>query len=148
MKESEQLFVIKKSSGPGETSIRKKDGAVIVKYNPLIDVPMSTLGHELKHAYDYDKGKLSYPKTGNNKGSLYDLNDEVRGFKRQMALGVSFGKDKNGNRRSLNIITADKVKNQTDSYGQKIYESLPEEDLDVNNVPKEKLVNEWYQDQK
>jgi RHS repeat-associated protein len=40
------------------------------------------LAHELKHAYQFETGKLSFGASGKTGGSLYDLQDEVEAYAR------------------------------------------------------------------
>lgn len=81
----------------------------------------------MKHGYDYIDGKISFDRKSGGVGKAGDLGDEVRGFKREIALGAEWGKD-----ISLPRVTKDKVKNQVDNTGNRSYSSLPSEDIDIN----------------
>jgi RHS repeat-associated protein len=48
---------------------------------------MGVFAHELKHAYQFETGALSFAGTGSSGGVLYDINDEYQAFQR----GAFFG---------------------------------------------------------
>ena len=57
-----------------------------VEINADIDGAMSNLAHELKHAYQFDCGELSFNMYG-GKGALYDFYDERAAFDRTTLFG-------------------------------------------------------------
>lgn len=49
------------------------------------------LAHELKHAYQFETGKLSFNTSGKYGGALYDITDEVEAYKRSQLFGAFSG---------------------------------------------------------
>jgi RHS repeat-associated protein len=63
------------------------NGVVLVDY-----VDESSLAHELKHAYQFEKGEVSFDKKTGEAGYLHDANDEVEAYKREGAYDGDFSK--------------------------------------------------------
>jgi hypothetical protein len=122
MKTSTQLFKIRSSKIAGQVTHTDSDKSVSIEYNKHL----YRLGYELKHGYDYLIGKITFNKEEGSVGVTADLGDETRGFRRELAMGGPWTKDK-----SLDIITNEKVKNQTEGE-ERPYENLPDKDIDVN----------------
>jgi hypothetical protein len=123
MKTSTQLFKIRPSKVAGQVTYTDADKSVKIEYSKHL----YRLGHELKHGYDYLIGKITFNKEEGSVGVTADLGDETRGYRREIAMGAPWAKD-----RSLDIITNEKVKNQTEGE-EKPYENLPDKDIDVNS---------------
>lgn len=53
---------------------------------------MGLIGHELKHAYQFTQGEISFNSTNGNAGLLYDIHDEYNAFLRQACInsGVKY----------------------------------------------------------
>jgi len=77
------------SGAGGETRFNKETGYVDVVVNNKLDL-LESLPHELKHAYQFETGKLSLGYNGGG-GSLYDVNDEVEAFQRSQMFGYYIG---------------------------------------------------------
>jgi len=83
------------SSEEGGTSIDKNTLEINcdVDFSLIEKGDYSRLGHELKHASQYENGKISY-KSGGGFGILYDINDEVEAYQRGLFLAdVGIGGD-------------------------------------------------------
>ncbi|MEQ1733434.1 MAG: hypothetical protein ABL940_07160 [Bacteroidia bacterium] len=135
MKSSTQLFKVRSNSqleGGAATSYDKSDNSVLIEYSSSLDANLSGLAHELKHGFDYIDGKISFTDTKGAFGALSDINDEVRGFKRELSFNPSWGSGK-----PLSVISADKVKTQsTVSFpgapAEYPYAKLPDGNIDLN----------------
>lgn len=69
----------------GETRFNGSTRAVDVVVGGQLPL-LEALPHELKHAYQFETGKLSLGYNGGG-GSLYDLQDEVEAYKRSQLFG-------------------------------------------------------------
>jgi hypothetical protein len=78
----------------GETRFNSATGYVDVVVNSKLDL-LESLPHELKHAYQFETGKLSLGYAGGG-GSLYDLQDEVEAYQRSQMFGYYSGETING----------------------------------------------------
>ena len=56
----------------GGTFYQSEDNSVCLEY----DGGIGNLAHELKHAYQYEMGEISFSKDGKSFGELYDITDE------------------------------------------------------------------------
>ena len=83
LENSEQMYHIQDIGSTynqikGGTYYNSKDNSICIDYNGQT----ANLAHELKHAYQFEIGELSFKKTGKSFGELYDINDEVDAHKR------------------------------------------------------------------
>ncbi len=88
---SEQVYNINLFSGivtdgnGGSTTYNPNDGSINI--NIKGDFDSAILSHELKHAYQFETGRLSYFKESGQPGTLYDLSDEFEAFSRMTLFG-------------------------------------------------------------
>ncbi|CAM3184783.1 hypothetical protein DRF59_00015 [Chryseobacterium flavum] len=54
------------------------------------DKRIGLVGHELKHAYQYESGETSLVVDNSAYGKLYDITDETASYNRERALGTGF----------------------------------------------------------
>jgi RHS repeat-associated protein len=87
------------------------------------------IGHELKHAYQFETGEISIVSDNSGYGKLYDIGDETASYNRErtFAAGVTFFTDpsiKWGN-------------NEVKEFGNKMvppaYQNLPNGPIDINS---------------
>jgi RHS repeat-associated protein len=71
----------------GHTSFNPSSGHIDVVFHPGGGPLTQTLPHELKHAFQFEVGALSYEFYGSKGGELYDIEDEVECFKRSQLFG-------------------------------------------------------------
>ena len=66
------------------------DGIVLIQIDNNNDLGL--IGHELKHAYQFTQGEISFNSTNGNAGLLYDIHDEYNAFLRQACInsGVKY----------------------------------------------------------
>jgi RHS repeat-associated protein len=95
LEKSEQLYEIRESKDTGDGNgyttydedieFNGKKGAVVAIFNGKI----STMGHEAKHLFQFEKGQLSFVKVGGIvfAGASYDMGDEVEAVNRGVLLG-------------------------------------------------------------
>lgn len=62
----------------GGTYYNAEDNSICVEY----DGKDGNLAHELKHAFQYETGELSFKKDGRGFGELYDITDEISALRR------------------------------------------------------------------
>jgi|GEM_PF-6228756 len=74
------------SSGAGG-NVRYNIGTDAVNINIKDSYNAGALAHELKHAYQFETGALSFGPTGKTGGNLYDLQDEVEAYARGSMFG-------------------------------------------------------------
>ena len=77
----------------GATAWNPETGYVDVKVNSRFEL-MESLPHELKHAYQYETGKLSLGSNGDGGGTLYDMQDEIEAYKRSRMFGGYYAGEK------------------------------------------------------
>lgn len=78
----------------GRTQFDKKTQQVQVLISDASDLDatlMQRLGHELKHAYQFETGQESLTYNGGMGGHLHDIEDEVEAYKRSQDLGFAPG---------------------------------------------------------
>ena len=83
LEESDQLYHITNIGSTydrekGGTYYNAEDNSVCVEF----DGKDGNLAHELKHAFQYETGKLSFKKDGSGFGELYDVTDEISALRR------------------------------------------------------------------
>ncbi|MCS6954983.1 MAG: hypothetical protein NZM44_01325 [Candidatus Calescibacterium sp.] len=95
LKKSSQVYNIKFDSNipnDGVTEFDSKTGYVnvVIRHNGQNNLS-GVLGHELKHAYQFEIGNLSLMTEnadgGSTGGVLYDINDELEAYQREQSLG-------------------------------------------------------------
>jgi uncharacterized protein YdcH (DUF465 family) len=87
------------------------------------------IGHELKHAQQFDTGKISFKLNGSGYGTLYDLSDETEAYNRERMLNaqVTFFTDPR-----IKWTNSD-VKNLETAPGVKPYSILLEGPISINS---------------
>jgi len=100
----------------GATSYNADNGAVEINISKSYGI--SGLAHELKHAFQFEKGQTDFNLDG-NRGFLHDITDEISAYRRQFAITG----------QSLSLITDDFVRGLSSEYKQ-----LPGISLDHNST--------------
>ena len=116
------------SSIDGETSYNEKSGQIdigIAKGSSTLH-SAGLAAHELKHGYQYEKGKVSFAVDGKSYGKLYDVSDEKDAYNRQTYLerGVLYQQyllDNNG------------ILARGAAMTPPAYQSLPSGPVDINS---------------
>ena len=65
----------------------EKSNTVMILFKRDIGENLGTMAHELKHAYQFEVGDLSYDETGHSVGELYDFYDEREAYDHGAAFG-------------------------------------------------------------
>jgi len=83
---SDVLYDIQVGEGKARVTYDEDKGAVTAVFD---GESMSSLGHEVKHLHQFEKGELSLMKVGKRivGGATYDLGDEVEAYQRGALLG-------------------------------------------------------------
>ena len=89
LEESKQMYHIRDiglsySRENGGILYNAGDNSVEVEYDGMI----GSLAHELKHAYQFQNGELSFSKNGDCFGELYDITDEQAALRRGGAYDI------------------------------------------------------------
>ena len=107
LESSDQMYRI---TNIGSTYVREKGGTFYNSDDNSIgiefDGKIANLAHELKHAYQFHEGKLSFNKSGEGFGVLYDKTDEVEALTR----GGIFDKKQLETLRNIDYVYKFKVK--------------------------------------
>jgi hypothetical protein len=129
LEESNQVYTLvkinndPKSKIKGATQYNSETKAVELRY-----ISEAGLAHELTHAYQFEKGKLSFQGSSKNKlwdgGLIYSINSEVEAYQRQYAY---YSGDFNVKYDKIN---GDWVKN---NFGD-MYKGLPEGTVNSNII--------------
>lgn len=97
-----ELHILEKSDDTFKiVNNNKEDGGVISWNNGIILIEIGNkddyglIGHELKHAYQFTQGEISFDAINGGGGLLYDIHDEHDAFLRQAYInaGVCFEED-------------------------------------------------------
>uniref|UniRef100_UPI0037431792 RHS repeat domain-containing protein n=1 Tax=Chryseobacterium tagetis TaxID=2801334 RepID=UPI0037431792 len=94
------------------------------------------VGHELKHAYQYESGQTSLVIDNSAFGSLYDITDETESYNRERALmtGIQFFKTPNTIFQGYPYKMNDKnVKDFGMGMTPPAYQTLPSGPIDINS---------------
>lgn len=95
----------------GWVEFDKDNNTFMIKTSYYKEYEQYFLIHELKHAYQFEVGQLSFNRNGNGIGYFYDYTDEEAAFTREHALGSNEYRpnesynslyDKRRNKRSIN----------------------------------------------
>ena len=88
LEKSDQVYRVLNSESEG-SGVYFDKGTIMIGIG---DVSLGLVGHELKHAYQYEKGEISFRLDGKGFGALYDISDETAAYNRERMLnsGVSF----------------------------------------------------------
>ena len=85
LERSKDIFTIVFDSTIEGGDTQWKNNGVLIRISNKTDYGL--IGHELKHAYQFMEGKISFNKSNGDAGELYDITDEEEAFKRQAYIG-------------------------------------------------------------
>jgi RHS repeat-associated protein len=99
------------------------------------DNNIGLVGHELKHAYQYEKGQVSLLVDNSGYGKLYDISDETESYNRERALGgIQFFHSPNQVVQGYPLkMSDDDVRNFGKTMTPPAYETLPSGPIDINS---------------
>jgi RHS repeat-associated protein len=103
----------------GNTFFDKSTSNVVMGISSTAINSLATFSHELKHAFQFETGKLSLDYSGKGGRSLSDITDEIEAYKRGQFFGAN----------SEVEITEKWVRSQS-----KIYKDLPSGPIDINSL--------------
>jgi RHS repeat-associated protein len=131
LEESSQVYNVSYGSGTdqgGGTTYNNKTKAIDINIdkNKTNLLESGVVSHELKHGYQYEKGKVSFRVENDKFGMLYDISDEVGSYNNQSVLeyGVSFG---------LHQWDAAKVKTMGKTMKPEAYQDIPSGSININS---------------
>lgn len=81
LKRSKDIFTIEFDPNIEYGETKWENNGVLIKIPNKNDYGL--IGHELKHAYQFMEGKISFNKSNGDAGKLYDITDEKDAYKRQ-----------------------------------------------------------------
>jgi RHS repeat-associated protein len=138
LENSEQIYKVFGTEG-NEGGVYFENGTIMIGIG---DQSLGLVGHELKHAYQFETGEISFKLDGQGFGSLYDISDETAAYNRErlLAIGVQFIQTPNA------VINGYPIKMSNDnvrSFGQAMtppaYQSLPNGPININSPEGQRL---------
>ena len=82
LEKSDDVFRVEHCAQKDGGEIYWNKGVVIIEINNKTDYGL--IGHELKHAYQFIQGEISFDHVTGGGGVLYDISDEKKAFSRQV----------------------------------------------------------------
>jgi RHS repeat-associated protein len=135
LEKSDQVYsIFSVGEDGGYTSFEK--GKVIIGIGAE-DASIGIMGHELKHAYQFETGKVSFMTDGSGSyGTLYDLSDETEAYNRERMLnsGVTFFMD------TKSKWTDSDVKEFGAKMNPPAYQTLPKGSININSKQGKALI--------
>jgi hypothetical protein len=114
---TKQKYTIKTGlflGGGGKSTYNTKKDVFVIRLG--LGANESTLGHELKHGYEFLSGEISFTENGRNPGYLTTIGDEVNAYKRQYAIDPERVSSNMLNVNTSNNITRGKVRGLSHHY--------------------------------
>ena len=102
----------------------------------LGNTDIGLVGHELKHAYQYEKGQISLVADNSAYGKLYDITDEADAYNRERALatGMQFFQSPNQIVQGYPLQVGDNdVRNIGKGMIPPAYQTLPNSPININS---------------
>jgi RHS repeat-associated protein len=135
LENSDQVYTIfsDNSSKEGGMSYELSTGEIKIGIG---DNSIGLVGHELKHAYQYEKGQVSLRVDNSGYGKLYDITDETESYNRERALGagIQFFQTPNQVIQGYPLrMSDDDVRNFGKSMTPPAYQILPSGPIDINS---------------
>ncbi|QJP35146.1 hypothetical protein F0365_12485 [Nonlabens sp. Ci31] len=128
------------SGNEGETSYDWINHDVAVKFSK--SASFGTVGHELKHAYQFETGNVGF--TRNGQSPLYDITDETEGYNRELDLERTISQFSpvnplspiKGNKRDF---TDQDIIDKGKTFTVPAYQNLPSSSISINSKTGRKL---------
>ena len=97
---SDQLYDVKEFSGSkvvgnqqissSQTTYDKNTDAIVINLNLASNNQIATFAHELKHAFQFETGKVAFSYfSGRGASGINDITDEIEGYKRGQLFGAN-----------------------------------------------------------
>jgi RHS repeat-associated protein len=137
LEKSDQVYKVFSDNSSKEGGISYELSTDEIKIG-IGDNNIGLVGHELKHAYQYEKGQVSILVNNSGYGKLYDITDETESYNRERALGtgIQFFQTPNqvisGQVYPLKM-SNDDVKNFGKALTPPAYQTLPSGPIDINS---------------
>jgi len=129
LEKSDQIYNVSYTGeNEGGMGYDKKTNKIVIGIGKD-DVNMGQIGHELKHADQYDKGKISLLTNGSRPGQLYDIKDETAAINRERLLGTGVKFSSEAGRAFTDKDTREYGKSMTPPA----YQDLPSGSIDINS---------------
>jgi hypothetical protein len=136
LEKSDQVYSVHYGEGKeGGVQYNNKTGAIDIGIGKG-DASTGLIGHELKHAYQYEKGQISLVTDNSGYGKLYDITDETAAYNRERAFGagIQFFQTPNA---VVNGYPLQMNDNDVRSFGNSMtppaYQTLPNGPIDINS---------------
>lgn len=130
LENSEQVYTVSNISGKeGGVSYDHSTEKISIEIGTESKNRSQLLAHELKHAYQFEKGKVSFRTDGSGYGSLYDITDETESYNRERAFAS--GRDYFDGR--VKIFNDKDTREFGKSLVPPAYQSLPSGPIDINS---------------
>ena len=132
LEKSDQVYNVF-STDEKEGGVKYQNGKVMIGIG---DKSIGLIGHELKHAYQFEIGEISFRIDGKGFGSLYDISDETAAYNRErlLATGIQFiqSPDKIVNGYPLKM-NNDNVRSFGLQMNPPAYQTLPNGPINTNS---------------
>jgi RHS repeat-associated protein len=144
LEDSKQVYKVSYDSNfsgnEGETSYDWINHDVAVKFSK--SASFGTVGHELKHAYQFETGNVGF--TRNGQSPLYDITDETEGYNRELDLERTISQFSpvnplspiKGNKRDF---TDQDIIDKGKTFTVPAYQNLPSSSISINSKTGRKL---------
>jgi RHS repeat-associated protein len=136
MEKSDQVYNVYTNNDNTGVSYDKATDKVMIGLNAKDDYGL--IGHELKHGYQFEKGKVSLMADNSSYGSLYDVSDETEAYNRDRQLNG--GRDYFENPSSL-VWKNEDVLNLGKTMVPPAYQGLPTGPININSKEGKALRN-------
>jgi len=145
LEKSDQVYSVHYGEGKeGGMSYDNKTGAINIGIGKS-DASIGLIGHELKHAYQYEKGQISLVTDNSGYGKLYDITDETAAYNRERTFGagIQFFQTPNAVVNGYPLQMSD---NNVRSFGNSMtppaYQTLPNGPIDINSKEGKALIQQ------
>ncbi|WP_312994880.1 RHS repeat-associated core domain-containing protein, partial [Chryseobacterium flavum] len=135
LEKSDQVYTIFSDSSSKEGSMNYDLSTNEIKIG-IGDKRIGLVGHELKHAYQYESGETSLVVDNSAYGKLYDITDETASYNRERALGtgIQFFQTPNAVVEGYPLkMTDGNVKDFGKGMTPPAYQTLPSGPIDIHS---------------
>jgi RHS repeat-associated protein len=136
LEKSDQVYSVysDKNNSEGGVSYDSASNEVSIGVGTVNNEMYGVTSHEMKHAYQFEKGKTSLVTDNSSFGSLYDVGDETEAYNRERVINT-------GATATPKIWTNSDVLNHGKGMIPPAYQNLPSGPIDINSKEGKALRN-------
>lgn len=139
LEKSSQIYNVYSGGLSNDGGTYYEQGKVMIEIGSGASVGL--IDHELNHAYQYEKNKISFLPGGKGYGTAYDLSDERDAYNRQQFLDA--GNTSTGynylNQLYIRELTNSDIINMGASMLPPAYQNLPQGPINVNKIMRQQV---------